>query len=122
MVMGITAWIAAKGDFYQSTEWKRLRVWALDKYGSACMKCGSTQEIQVDHILPRSKFPKLKLCKHNVGILCKNCNLKKSARIEKDYRPARHKLTTFIIKLIPSLLINLSIAVAIYIALQSYKQ
>lgn len=51
------------------------------------MKCGSTQEIQVDHVLPRSRYPRLKLSKHNVGILCKPCNLSKAAKIEPDYRP-----------------------------------
>ncbi len=74
-------------NFYQSTDWIEIRNWAIKKYGRVCMKCGSTDEIHVDHRLPRSVHPELALNKYNVGILCGPCNRKKAARIEKDYRP-----------------------------------
>ena len=89
-----------KRDFYQTKEWKSLRAWALKKYGAKCQKCSSTQDIQVDHILPRSLFPRLKLNKANLGILCKACNLKKAARIEKDYRTIRFRIHYYMINLL----------------------
>jgi hypothetical protein len=53
------------------------------------MKCKSKEDIEVDHVLPRSKFPSLALKLSNLGLLCKVCNQEKSARIVPDYRPRR---------------------------------
>ena len=63
------------------------------------MSCGSKEDIQVDHILPRSLYPKLALLKQNVQILCKKCNLKKSNVYIDDLRPLRSRLKFFIIRL-----------------------
>ena len=70
-----------KGDgFYNSNEWRQLRYLAIMKYGRRCMSCGLTiKEVHVDHIKPRSKYPKLSLCLSNLQILCKDCNLGKGA-------------------------------------------
>ena len=89
-----------KPDFYKSRKWRELRKWALAKYGAKCMKCGSLDDIQVDHILSRSRFPRLRLSKHNVQILCGTCNKKKGSIDQTDYRPMRHKGYYYMIKII----------------------
>lgn len=85
-------------DFYQSKEWRKLRSWALSKYGAICMSCGSTEEIQCDHILPKSLYPRLRLNKANVQILCKPCNLRKSNVYIDDLRPVSARLWYWVIK------------------------
>jgi hypothetical protein len=67
-------------------EWKRLYmmrqrhgalwevVWLRD--GGRCVECGSTQDIEIDHIIPLSQGGK----PHdpdNQQLLCKKCNLAK---------------------------------------------
>jgi 5-methylcytosine-specific restriction endonuclease McrA len=51
--------------------------------GKACLACGSTEHIQIDHIVPLSKgglhHPT------NLQPLCRKCNERKQAR-ERDYR------------------------------------
>lgn len=86
-------------DFYQSYPWKKVRAEALKKYGSVCMKCGSTQEIQVDHVLARSLYPRLKLKLYNLQILCGPCNRKKGLH-QNDYRPTPIRLKFIMIRML----------------------
>lgn len=73
--------------FYDSDEWQILRRAALKKYGCKCMKCGTTkEEMHVDHIKPRSKYPEFELDFSNLQVLCKTCNMKKLNIDETDYR------------------------------------
>ena len=78
-------------SFYSSPEWLALRYRVLKKYGSVCMLCGATRDdgvkMHVDHIKPRSKFPKLALEFSNMQILCEHCNIGKSNKDETDWRP-----------------------------------
>ncbi len=77
----------SKGEiFVRSPEWRELRQQALDHYGAVCMCCGSVENIQVDHIKPKSKFPELALEFLNLQILCWKCNRKKNNTGEEDYR------------------------------------
>lgn len=77
-------------DFYNSDAWKRLRYQALKLHGAACQCCGATRadgvQIHVDHIKPRSKYPRLELQLSNLQILCEPCNMGKSALDETDWR------------------------------------
>jgi len=50
------------------------------------MKCGSTENIEVDHIKPRSKFPELRWDFDNLQILCRKCNVLKWNYHSTDYR------------------------------------
>jgi len=78
--------------FYQSEEWRYLRVRVLEKYACKCMMCGQSPKehkivIHVDHIKPRSKFPELSLDIENLQLLCADCNLGKSNKFDTDWRP-----------------------------------
>src|SRR4029077_4306219 len=59
----------------KSPYWNRLR-----QKLSACMKCGSTWNLSVDHIVPRSKGG----TNHpfNLQVLCRSCNSKKSTKVQ----------------------------------------
>jgi len=74
-------------DFYRSWEWKNVRFHILREYGAVCMLCNSTEEIVVDHIYPRSKFPELELDYDNMQVLCNDCNMGKSNTDYTDFRP-----------------------------------
>ena len=66
--------------FYKSQEWIAARKECLDAKGRRCEQCGSTEQINVDHIKPRSKFPEMALLQTNLRPLCWPCNRIKAAR------------------------------------------
>lgn len=72
--------------FYDSKKWSTIRKKVFLIYDRKCMACGSTKELQVDHIKPRSKFPELELDIYNLQILCKKCNFEKFNYNSIDYR------------------------------------
>ncbi len=76
-------------NFYNSHEWKRLRLKAFEAYGTKCQCCGRFPPeviLDVDHIKPRSKFPELALDLKNLQILCRDCNQGKSNITDVDFR------------------------------------
>jgi len=73
--------------FYLSSEWREMRTYILDIYGSKCMKCRTSEgEFHVDHIIPRSIRKDLELEPDNLQVLCRFCNVSKSNRNQIDYR------------------------------------
>lgn len=77
----------SSADFYASPEWLDLRYRALRDYGRECMLCRRRDgEMHVDHIKPRSKYPRLELKYSNLQILCRECNLGNSNRYMDDFR------------------------------------
>lgn len=80
----------ASSSFYKTWKWKQLRYEVLKFYGCRCMCCGATERdgkrIVVDHIYPRSKFPKLELDFNNLQVLCNDCNMGKGADDYTDFR------------------------------------
>lgn len=73
--------------FYLSNRWLILKGKVRDLYKCGCMKCGNNKcEIHIDHIFPRSLYPELQYSIHNLQILCKDCNMKKSNKNNTDYR------------------------------------
>lgn len=66
--------------------WQKLRRDVFNKYGKVCMNCGSCNDLHVDHIKPKSKFPKLAYKFNNLQVLCKRCNYNKSNRHCHDFR------------------------------------
>jgi 5-methylcytosine-specific restriction endonuclease McrA len=75
-------------EFLRGDAWKELRLAALSLYGSVCMKCGTTESIQVDHVKPRYRHPELALDIGNLQILCWTCNRLKGYHKHEDYRDA----------------------------------
>jgi len=71
---------------FKDKKWQKLRKAVFRKYGKVCMKCGSTGEIHVDHIKPKSKYPDLAYEFSNMQLLCKDCNYEKSNKNTIDYR------------------------------------
>ena len=107
-------------NFYRTRKWIELRKWALDKYGAKCMKCGSKNDIQVDHICSRSRHPGLRLSKHNVQILCATCNKVKGSIDRSDYRPIRHKGYYYIMKILSKGLLYAWLAFSFAVVFQDF--
>lgn len=81
----------AKSDqFYRSIEWMRLRYRALRRDRGRCQYCGRSAKdgvvLHVDHIKPKSRFPKLALVLSNLQVLCASCNYGKGAHDQTDWR------------------------------------
>lgn len=55
----------------------RLFVWSRD--GGRCRNCGAQENLQFDHIIPKSVGGSS--VAENVEVLCRGCNLKKGARL-----------------------------------------
>ena len=79
--------------FYRSARWRRLRYDVLKERGRRCEACGRTPAfgldgivINVDHIKPRRKYPRLAYEKSNLQVLCNECNHGKGNRDETDWR------------------------------------
>lgn len=67
------------GGTLSATDWKAI----LDKYENKCLKCGSKENITIDHVVPIALGGRNDTS--NVQPLCKTCNCRKGKRIE-DYR------------------------------------
>ena len=56
----------------------------LDTHGRACLRCGSVENIEIDHVIPLSKGGSNLF--ENLQPLCKSCNSSKGNRSCADYR------------------------------------
>ncbi len=65
--------------FCASVAWISLRDEMRAALEPVCVTCGATDDLQIDHIKPRSKYPELALVKTNLQVLCRPCNLEKGA-------------------------------------------
>lgn len=63
---------------------RRAKAALINAYGAKCMKCGTTDDLAVDHVVPFSVGGPNAL--HNYQLLCGPCNSQKGARY-RDYRP-----------------------------------
>jgi hypothetical protein len=80
----------SEDPFFQSREWLQLRYRTIEASNGNCSSCGNRHSapnpLQVDHIKPRSKYPELALTPSNLQVLCRQCNLGKGNKTEKDWR------------------------------------
>lgn len=58
----------------------KLRLQIIERDGYACKKCGSKENLEVDHIHPESKGGNHD--PSNLQCLCRPCNLRKGTRLE----------------------------------------
>ena len=73
--------------FYSTPQWRRLRYDAIKKYGARCQCCKRDNiPLNVDHIKPRKRFPKLAMDINNLQVLCADCNAGKGNRDQTDWR------------------------------------
>ncbi|MCH1926063.1 HNH endonuclease [Shewanella sp. C32] len=73
-------------SFYLSPAWLNLREEVLATREHRCALCNKTRAehniaLEVDHILPRSKYRELELDINNLQILCFECNRGKRAKV-----------------------------------------
>jgi len=57
---------------------EELRNKVYKKYNFKCVKCGSTENLEIDHLVPFSLGGRTEL--ENLQLLCKKCNLKKGKK------------------------------------------
>lgn len=77
-----------KSDYFLETDlYKFLKRRIFESYANECMRCRSRERLQIDHIMPRSRFPHLGYDIMNMQILCIRCNTRKSNTDYSDYRP-----------------------------------
>jgi len=72
-------------SFYNCEEWKTLRNKVFQKYPPLCMRCSNKNNLEVDHVKPRSKYPELELELSNLQILCRDCNLLKGIKDSSEW-------------------------------------
>jgi 5-methylcytosine-specific restriction endonuclease McrA len=63
----------------------RVRRELIERYGEVCLRCGSTDHVQVDHVIPVALGGPNVI--ENMQLLCRSCNVAKSDTIA-DYRHA----------------------------------
>jgi len=65
---------------YTQDEWIDI----LDKYDNKCLQCGSSENLEADHVIPIAKGGSNSI--ENIQPLCRSCNRKKWTKIL-DFRP-----------------------------------
>lgn len=50
----------------------------LEKFGNKCIKCGATDNLEIDHIKPIKTHPELACDINNLQVLCRKCHREKS--------------------------------------------
>lgn len=71
-------WAEVRARYPKGTRWTWLREAVLDRDGNRCQVCGSTNGLQVDHILPLSKCGSNRF--RNLWTLCVGCHSRKTGR------------------------------------------
>ena len=61
-------------NFRSSYAWKKKRREIKALYADKCAICGSTENLQVHHIVPITILPELKLDNNNLIPLCERCH------------------------------------------------
>lgn len=64
--------------------WDKLRLRTLARDGGRCVDCGSTDDLEADHVVPRAQGGSNQLA--NLATRCHNCHLAKTAADRKATR------------------------------------
>lgn len=63
-----------------SRHWKeKIRPIVLEMYGYQCVTCGTSEDLTIDHIIPKSKGGTDEL--ENLRVMCRSHNAQKNARL-----------------------------------------
>ena len=76
--LGRSLWTLERTDYRKKIP-DALRLVVLDRDGWACVECGATGDLTLDHIWPWSLGGKETV--ENLRTLCRSCNSRKGARI-----------------------------------------
>jgi 5-methylcytosine-specific restriction endonuclease McrA len=82
--------------FYMSPQWRKMRFRILHRDNYTCVQCQlklTSKELQVDHIVPRTKAPHLALEPSNLRTLCRVCHTRAPTSMG---RPQGYKEKPFI--------------------------
>lgn len=78
-------------NFYQSKEWKAIRLLALKRDDYKCVKCGISiagyKKSRVDHIIEVKLRPDLALTLSNLQSLCPSCDNLKHLKAKLGHEP-----------------------------------
>ena len=72
-----------KKVYYTKEEWEEAREAVFLRDGRICYRC-QCEATQVDHVLPKSKYPHLALDLTNLKPICWPCNRKKNTQVLTD--------------------------------------
>lgn len=75
----MTVRVRRSGAKLNRARWGRAKKAIFKRDGWGCVKCGSNEELTVDHIRPR-KLGGAKYDLHNLQTLCQPCHIHKSKR------------------------------------------
>lgn len=96
-------WLADDGRLYHPTITQRVldmlgarckgrylkhKPFVIERDGYACVYCGATGELTLDHVIPQSRGGSD--TPENLVLACKSCNCSKGARTPNEWRPDVH--------------------------------
>lgn len=70
---------------WNRNRWKKLSI-RLRRMSPFCELCGSTTQLQIDHIIPVSERPDLTFVVENLRVLCARCNGARKNRVTETER------------------------------------
>ena len=92
-VITVTKWDERQyeGDFARQRISNQLRNQVFDRDGGECQECGTTEDLTIDHIIPRTKNGPTEL--DNLQLLCRTCNSRKGNRTRQQAHRSRNAVT-----------------------------
>ena len=69
-------------------QWREVRADALERDGYACVRCGSIEDLEVDHIHALKDYPELAYDLDNLQTLCQPCHVDKGKEAPVDIERA----------------------------------
>lgn len=76
--------VGAHHKLRNTQQWRDVREEALDRDGYACVRCGSVEDLEVDHIHELQHYPELAYELDNLQTLCQPCHVDKGKEAPVD--------------------------------------